>query len=598
MGKIIKHIIFIIIMILLTLPMVQRISGLFDEGNLNGDFVLATLPVYTTQNWMDGKFQAGLDRYTEDHIGFRNFFVRLNNQIDFSLFDKINAEGLVKGKHSVLYEYDYIRAYTGGDFIGKDVIDHKMGKLKFLQEHLKKQFDIDLILIFEPSKARVEPQYIPDSYLKDGMSLSNYEYFKQKANDLSINYVDLNKYLKEVGDTSRYPVYPPYGIHWSEFTMGFITDTLTKLIEAQRGIDMPDFTVDTHIVPDSISSSDYDAGMTSNLLFRLPQHELPYPFFTFKNEPDKQRPMVLAVADSYYWNIFNTRLPKHLFANEAFWYFNAKVYPDFYYGEKWTRDLDTKAEVEKQDVILLGITERFLYKFAWEFVEQLFDIYGPKYTGDIVENYEDQIRNYSVMFDRIYDTAVATGKNLDSLIRGNAIDLAVNKDFDTYLTWYGPEYFRHMIASDKPWNDAVRAKAARNNMDYEVQLDNEAIYQFRKDKPEIFHKYETIRAYIDSISYDESWMELIRQKAHKFYLPVDEMVKIDAEYMAFVYLKNETPFDRRVRHFEEVIRNTPDWLQQVKEKAKQKNIPVEKMIRMDATYTARQEQLKHESQDE
>ena len=577
--------------------MFQHFSKVFDTGKLSGDFVLSPLPAYSTDKWMSGTFQAGFDRYIEDRIGFRNFFVRLNNQIDLSLFGHVNAEGLVAGKNNILYEYDYIRAYTGGDFIGKRTINRTMDKLKFLQDHLKKEFDIDVILIFEPSKARIQPEFIPDRYLDDGISLSNYEYFRQKAEELNINHLDLNHYLNLVSDTIRYPVYPTYGIHWSEHTMSFVTDTLVRFIEARRNIDMPEFSVETRIVPDSISASDYDAGMTANLLFRLPQPDLPYPFFTFYEDTSKQKPRVLAVADSYYWNIFNTRLPQNLFANQAFWYFNAKVYPDFYFGEKWVKDLDIRKEVEQQDVILLGITERFLYKFGWEFVDQLYDIYTPNYSGDIIEKYEIRIRNFSQWFDQLHDSAVKKDVPLESLIRANAHEQAIKEDFETYLTWYGPRYYKRIIREDQPWRDSIMQKATRQGVDFEAQMEKEAMFVFESNHPEIFHKYEVIHAYTDSISNNREWMKTIREKADRYYMPVDEMVKIDAEYMAWMYLKDETPFKRRVRHYEDLIRNTPEWLETIKGKAKERGISLDEMIKMDATYMANEE-LKKKEQNE
>lgn len=577
--------------------MIQHFTNMFEEGELSGDFVLAEIPEYSTVRWMNGTFQAGFDRFIEDHIGFRSFFVRLNNQIDFSFFNHVNAEGLVKGKGGLLYEYDYIRAYTGKDFIGKETIHRKLNKLKFLQDHLKSNYDIDIILILEPSKARVHPEFIPDRYLKHGISLSNYEYIRQASIEKGINLLDLNLYLNRVSDTIRYPVYPPYGIHWSEHTMRFITDTLVKFIESKRNIDMPDFTVENRFVNDSISDSDYDAGLTANLLFRPDQPELPYPFFDFKDDQEKDRPMVLAVADSYYWNIFNTRLPKHLFANQAFWYFNAKVYPDFYYEEVWTSDLDLTAEVEKQDVILLGITERFLYKFGWKFVDQLYEAYTPKYTGNIVEKHEIDIRNYSTWFDKLCDTALKINAPLKSIIRDHAREQAIKQNFETYLTWYGHAYYQRIIRENKAWYDSLVNKAKQKGVNTETQLAREADFVFKNNNPEIYKKKEIISEYIDSISKSEEWMEVIREKASQLYVSVDEMVKVDAEYMAYIYLMEETPLQKRVRHIEDQIRNTPEWLEAVRQKAENENVTLGEMIRRDATFIAK-EQLERENQNE
>jgi len=594
MATKVKNIVFFLLMAILALPIFQHVTKFFDAGNLNGDFTLNIRPQFSWTSWMDGTYQAKFDRYIEDHIGFRNFFVRLNNQIDFTCYDEVNAEGIVKGKNKVLYEYDYIRALIGDDFIGENAITRKMNKLKYLQKYLKNTFNIDLILIFEPGKARVQPQFIPDKYLKKGKKLSNYECFKQNADDLNIDYIDLNQYFIAIADTAKYPVYPPYGIHWSEYTMRFVTDTLVRYIEKKHAIDLPDFRVETRLIADSISDSDYDAGKTSNLLFRLPQPIMPYPFFTFYDDQSKKRPMVLAVADSYYWNIFNTDVPQHLFANQAFWYFNAKVYPDFYYHDKWTSDLNIREEVEKQNVILLGITERFLYKFGWEFVDQLYEFYTPKYSGNLIEKKEEAIRNYSTWFDKLVKRASSDqNQTLAEIIHNEAIYLAMHDNFDQYLLWHGQEYYENIIRKDSLWNKSVIEKAIQKGSSYQKQLSAEAAWNYEKNHPEIFLKNSLISQYRHSIQSDTAWLKNVKQKAQKYYMPLNDMINIDAEYLTTELLVNETPFDKRVRHFEKLITSSPDWMEKIVEKARIKNIPVNRMLKNDAIYMAEQEQKKN-----
>ncbi len=119
-------------------------------------------------------------------------------------------------------------------------------------------------------------------------------------------------------------------------------------------------------------------GVTLNLLCRLPTNEdLAYPVYRFEENPAKDKHMVLVIGDSYYWNIFNTRIPKHLFKNEAFWYFYAQLYPETYYKPTWAKDLNLKVEIEKQDVIFLMVIERFLHKNGWNFIEEAYALYGP-----------------------------------------------------------------------------------------------------------------------------------------------------------------------------------------------------------------------------
>ncbi len=583
---VVKQILFVLLMVSLLLPLVQHGTKIFKPEPLNGDFILQPRPSFGWSQWMDGTFQSNFDRYLEDHIGFRNFFVRLNNQIDFSLYDKAKAEGVVIGKDNVLYEYDYIRAYTGGDFLGAAYLTEKLNRLKFVQDYLHENYNIDFIFILEPSKARVLPQFIPDRYLRQGRSMTIYEYIAAKADSLGINYLDLNKIFVAAADTARWPLYPPYGIHWSEGTMPFVADTLIHFLEQARGIDMPEYSV-TFTHTDSISDSDTDVGRTLNLLFKLPHPQMAYPHFTFYDQPDKERPRVLAVADSYYWNLFNTRIPQHLFANQAFWYFNAKVYPDFYFGEKWTRDLDIEKEVLSQEIVLLSITERFLYKFDWGFVDQLYAMFTPSYSGDFIEKQEDAIRTDAAWFDDLVKDAKTLNLPLHTVLRQAADFQALKENQELYLTWNGLQYYERTISGDGAWSQSVKDKATQNNLSYEEQLRDDALWTFQNEHPAIYAKYKTIHEFMDQIKTDSEWLQKVTEKANFYRMPLERMIAIDAEYL---YNQNQQdPLQERISYYENLIRSTPEWLESVIRKAAEQNRTPEEMIRMDAQYMAEQE---------
>ena len=188
--KILEKILVIIILIVLVFPAIQKEFTVFQVKKLDGDFVLAEKPVFSMTEWYEGSFQASYDKYLEDHIGFRDFLVRLTNQFDYSLFRIPHAEGVVVGKNDQLFEYDYIRAYVGEDYIGEENIDRKIRKLKFVQEYLKEEKNIDLILVFEPGKASFYPENIPDRYLDNIAANTNFNSFQKKAIEHEVKFID------------------------------------------------------------------------------------------------------------------------------------------------------------------------------------------------------------------------------------------------------------------------------------------------------------------------------------------------------------------------------------------------------------------------
>ena len=75
-------------------------------------------------------------------------------------------------------------------------------------------------------------------------------------------------------------------------------------------------------------------------------------------------------------------------------------------------------------------------------------------------------------------------------------------------------------------------------------------------------------------------------KARKQGVTLEEMIRIDAEYDFFNdynSIQNKNKEDT-ITHIAIDIKNNPEWLKTVKEKAKAMNIPLEEMIDRDARY--------------
>ena len=376
-------------------------------------------PKYSKQDWYSGKFQEKYVDFLEDNIGFRSSFVRINNQLDYSFFNKLNGEGIISGKNEVLFEEDYIKEYIGDFFIGKDAIEKKLHHLKFIQEKLSEK-GIDLITVFEPGKASFYPELIPDRFNISKKTISDYDYYLEKAKELEINYLDINKYFLSIKDTCRYLLYPGCGTHWSTYGAYLAADTLLKFIEHQRKIDIPDIEVKSFELTDKPRFSDNDLEKTINLIFSISQPQLAYPDLIFVDDVSKTKPDVLIIGDSYYFNIHTSDIPKNVFNSESFWLYNKFVYPETYEKKLSVKSLNLRSEIEKHDVILLMITERFMHSFLWEFIENTYKLYNPKYREDPVYSYENAIRNYEPWFKKIIVQAKEENKSLEEMITETA----------------------------------------------------------------------------------------------------------------------------------------------------------------------------------
>ena len=243
--------------------------------------------------------------------------------------------------------------------------------------------------------------------------------------------------------------------------------------------------------------------------------------------------MVLAVGDSYYWNIYNTRIPAELFANDAFWYFGKLVYPEHYSRPSFVDDLNLQEEIEKQDVILLMATERFLYKFDWTLVNRLYSLYGKSSRFDRVYDYTGQITNNDEWFNLVINKAGLRNLSLDSMLYGDARYTYSQSEPENYAVFYGVGEQEERIRGDAAWMRDISEKAARKGSSIEEMIRLDAGYVLSNENPEAVRKYKEIHDRMTLIRQDSSLLEEIRKEAAYYYLDFEEMLYIRAEEMAF-----------------------------------------------------------------
>jgi len=529
MMKQAKAIIFILLLGLLCLPAVQGYFTIFHEAPLDGAFEDAEKAMLNKETWMNGEFQAIAEPWLEDHIGFHNSLIRVNNQLNYSLFHIPRAESVIRGKNGQLYEFDYIRAWMGLDFVGEKLLDKKMRQLRFLQDKLYEDYNIDLVLVLEPGKASVYPEDIPDKYLKAEKGYSNYDYICQRAAELEIKMINLNEYFINIKDTVPYPLFPLQGTHWSEFSMWYAVDTMMRYIESVRGIDLPDVITDSVEISQDLRSTDYDIGKSLNLLWELKHVAMPYPSNRFYHDSTNHKPNVLAVADSYYWNIYNALIPKNVFNNESFWYFYNHVYPEFWKEKTIVADLNVKQEIEKQEVIFLMMTERFLYKFDRGFVDDLYAIYGFQNSRDILTRNKTDILNLESWFNEILERADEKGISLSEMLDFEAKYILFEKDPETFYSIYGPAPTMQGIKDTPEWYAQVQEKARKNNMNLEDRLYEEARYVLNISYPDALRKYLGVERIKETILSDSTRIVQLKEKAAQYYMNEEEMLQVEAE---------------------------------------------------------------------
>ena len=366
-----KEILLVFILLILIFPAFQQATGLIRVEWLKGSIDAVESDSLTLKSWLSGDYQDQNEKYQNDNFGFRNAFIRLNNEISFDFFKKALANGVIIGKENYLFEENYIKAYYGTDFIGKDSIEHRMKRLKFVQDTLSK-LNKDLVLIFAAGKGTYYSEFFPDEFVtKKG--ITNYEYHLKWAKSLHINYIDFNSYFLKNKKTTKYPLYPQYGIHWSKYGMCLAADSIIHFIEKKRSIDMNTIYWD-QVDMENPKEEDYDIADGMNLIFKLGSFKMGYPQLKFENSPQKIKPNLLVISDSYYWGMYNFGLSQ-VFDKSHFWYYNKEIYPETFSKPLAPLGVDLKKEINDHDVILLMSTQATLPDLGWGFIERMYQLY-------------------------------------------------------------------------------------------------------------------------------------------------------------------------------------------------------------------------------
>ncbi|MFT6166759.1 MAG: hypothetical protein ACJASF_001452 [Vicingaceae bacterium] len=469
------------------IPLLQYSFNLVQENELSGEYKKeqVKVPVLSLNNLSDGSFQNSFDRYWQNEHGFRNWLIRLNNQLNYSVFDKANANGTIVCKENVLITEGDIKSYLGYDFAGKAKIDLMLDQAQFISDTLQKR-GIPFVFMVAPSKASVYKDQIPSKYFSIyNSSITNYDYFMQGVSERNLKVFDTKKIILEDEHYFEHLVFPKNGVHWSGNTVAKISDTLVEYLANELSLEVPKIQLKSgELTIVDYRFTDYDIGEAMNLLWNVSDDILHYPEMSFINVK-KKKPNLLGVGDSFIQSFygFYPVLDSVFSQSSNLWYYNKTVgWPKSLtkYQIK-TQELDLEIELEKRDLIVLEMTEENLKLTGYGFVEDLYNHFTGKnrITAEKQPLYEKlsadlEIKNRAKEIGPVLGYAIPQMEN--SLIRSKLKnEWLINFDYEA-------EVKKVIIAikTTPKWMAQVKEKAIRRNEPLEKTLRDDAIWVVNK----------------------------------------------------------------------------------------------------------------------
>lgn len=381
MKKVTKRIILIFFFGVLSLPYLNHRFEFITTLPLWGYGVKDDTLRATPKTWFDGTYQDYVNRYYNDHIGFRADLIRLNCQMQYTLFQKASYGGTTIGKDDYIYYDNYIEALYGRDYVGYEKLHERMLKLKLVADTLTK-LGKTCVVVHAPNKAWYCAEYIPETRKKPKGIATNYDVMTRMLDSMGVEQVDFNKWFLALKDTSKGILFSRQGTHWTNYAAELAGDSLTRYIEHKRHIHMA-HPYWTKVVHSTIPwPPDNDMEPILNLIFKTKVDTFTYPELQYPPDSGAAKPSCVYVGDSYTINLLVTHMIQQSMGDWQFWFYNRKYINDSLFTLGWNfpdmDGVDRISAIRKADCLVFLYCSINIQTFGDGLVEELYDYYYPK----------------------------------------------------------------------------------------------------------------------------------------------------------------------------------------------------------------------------
>lgn len=293
----------------------------FKLVGLRGAFAEPKPPAFSSERLLDGTFQAEVAEFSNSKTPFRCDFIRLKNQLGYSLFNEVNTN-LELGKENFLFDPSYVRAHYGKDKFSDSVTtdwSRLVNKFKIRLDSL----GVKCVFIIAPNKGRFYKEYLlGNEQIKT--SVNNQEILEiiLKENDIPVLNVD--DWFNLLKGITKYPLIPKYGAHWSSYGAGLVVDSLNKrLTDWFPGITKT--SIGNLELSKELKFTDGDYLPSLNLIKNWESpNEMAYPGMIYKKG---KLINAVVISDSFMWNFFHVDYFKQVFDSKSeFLYYNKSKY--------------------------------------------------------------------------------------------------------------------------------------------------------------------------------------------------------------------------------------------------------------------------------
>jgi len=466
-----KKSIFFVILLILIFPLVDTLfGGFFHFRKLAGDYTKTNDISFSSDNYFSNHFQSQKSLFLNENLNLYPFFIKINNQIRFSLFNLLSVKNAVVGKNNIIFDDSYIKSYYGQDFVGPDFANNRVQEMDFFNKVLK-LYDKKLIVCILPGKGYFYPESFPSNYQSNKKTLTNAEFYTSELQKINIPVINLINYLTAISDTSKSPIYPKESIHPSAYGLTLAADSIKKFIDHKFNISLPNMNHPFFTSPGALFYED-DILKANNLLFPTNYHTVfSYPNLSFTEGKDKLKTLV--IGDSFYKYLYKNGFHKNVFDNGDFWFYGNVYWP----SKTSIYEHNIRLDFLKHDMVMLFVSEATLYLFPYNIDEQILERILP---------FNDSLRL---------------------------------------------EFFRMKFSHNKEWSNSVEKKAQDNHRSFEIQKQKDINYMLYNSYKTLDNTDKELYNYIRQMRSDSNWLQSIKEKARVNSISLEYALMKDALYL-------------------------------------------------------------------
>ena len=259
--------------------------------------------------------------YANSISPFRSDFIRLKNQIGYSLFNEVNTN-LELGKENFLFDPSYAKAYYSIDRFSDSITIEWARQIKEFKVKID-SLGKHCVFIIAPNKGRFYKEYLLDNKLTKDRD-NNQEVLERILNKNYIPVLNVDDWFNDLKKETKFPLIPKYGAHWSTYGAGLVVDSLNRRL-SKRFPGITKTAIGNLELSKKLRFTDGDYLPSLNLIetWESP-NEMAYPGMIYEKGKSLN---AVVISDSFMWNFFDNDYFKQVFSSRSdFLYYNKSNY--------------------------------------------------------------------------------------------------------------------------------------------------------------------------------------------------------------------------------------------------------------------------------